>query len=122
MKTIVLAAFLMWSVAAWPEQPNPLDYPVTVHVVSSRYVTQPEGSKFTDRYEVLQVLVSGKKYELRGEDPPKLGHSFAIIVPGDYKARVTSDHQKNGYLIHKEYELLFPDGSKSKFYVLGESE
>lgn len=121
MKTCVLAAFLMCSVAAWPEQPNPADYPLDVHVVSSRYVVQPEGSKFADRYEVLQVLVSGKKYELRG-DPPKVNHSFALIVPGDYKARVTSDRQKSGYLIYREYELLFLDGSKSKFYLVGESE
>lgn len=139
MKRLVLALTLLCCVSAWAQtkpasradqanEPGQTDrvtrpgYPITVHVISSRLVSQPTGSGSYKTSERLQVLIGGKKYELDG-DPPRV--SFlqpGVITPGDYPAAVTFDRHKGSYLVFQEYAILFPDNSTEKFYLAGESE
>jgi hypothetical protein len=120
MKALALGVLLLCSVTAW-SQPNPADYPITVHVVSSRVIFAL-GTKNADSTERLDVLIDGKKCELDG-DPPKVSVlRWGVISPGDYKAKLTEDRHKGDYLRQRQYEILFPDGSTKKFYLVGESE
>lgn len=121
MKTTVLCAALLFAAAGFAQQPDPA-YPITIHVVSSKLVTQPAGSKTTETDEWLKVVINGKKFELEGDPLRVTLTRDGVIVPGDYSAALTDNHAKGTYLIHQEYEIKFPDGSTKKFTVVGESE
>lgn len=113
MKTIVFAALLLCSVVAW-SQPNPADYPVTVHVTRS-WLRDAGGDNLV-RYQMLDVIIGGKKFELES------GPVNNLIVLGNYKARVTKDAHKTPYRSQQTYQILFPDNKTESFIVVGESE
>jgi hypothetical protein len=121
MKLTVLCAVLLFATAGFAQQPDPA-YPVTIHVISSRLVTQPAGSKTSETDEWLHVVINGKKYELEGSPLRVTLTRDGVIVPGDYNAALIDNHAKGTYLIQQEYAMKFPDGSSHKFTVVGESE
>jgi len=108
MKRLGLIFVLLFSAAAWAGDPNPADYAITVHVISSRIIP-PGGLR-------LKVTIDGKKYELEGNPGP------GVLAPGNYKAKLTQDSGKNSYDIQQTYELLFPDKKTRKYWVAGISE
>jgi hypothetical protein len=87
--------------------PNPADYTLNVQVSSSRII---------DRGSLrLMVTIDGKKIELSGFGP-------ALLVPGDYKAKLTRDDHKTTYNSFQDYEFLFSDGKTRKYYLVGITE
>jgi len=118
----VFAIVLLSSVVAFSQStPNPA-FPITVHVVSSRIVTEWQISEVSSPVERLKVLIKGKKYTLQGYAPKVTVTTYGVIAPGDYAAALTDDHSKGTYLHHQEYEIKFPDGKRAKFTLMGESE
>ncbi|MGH9587552.1 MAG: hypothetical protein ACRD3F_11410 [Acidobacteriaceae bacterium] len=122
MRNLVIAAVLMCPVAVWSQQNSDPAYPITVHVVSSRIMTEQQTSGRDTPVERLEVLIKGKKYALQGYAPKVTITRYGVIAPGDYAAALTDDHSKGTYLYHQEYKIKFPDGKTAKFKLIGESE
>lgn len=121
MRGLVVAAVLMCSVAAWSEQPNPADYPLTAHVTRSYFILEGSGLH-QDTLQVLDVLINGKKLQLEAE-PIKVSKSYyGLISIGDYRAKLTVNREKGSYLTFQKYEILFPDQHTKSFEVVGKSE
>lgn|ERR1035438_274809 len=114
MKIVSLFALLfVFSVFAWAgSNPNPAEYIVTVHVSKSRMV--PEAGA---RFQRLDVIIDGKKYELESETAINV-----LLSLGDYKAKIVRDDHKVPYDSNKIYEFLFPDQKTRKFSVVGQTE
>ena len=83
------------------------DYPITVHVTSS---------KAGVGYLELNVVIDGKKYCLSG------GYAGGILSPGDYKAKLVKDQHKTSYETDQTYEFLFPDNKTRTYTLIGQSE
>ena len=108
MKKTLAVVALLFSALAWARSAaNPTDYNLNVHVSSSHI-----GEHNTLR---LTVTVDGKKFELGSVGP-------TLLVPGDYKAKLTRDDHKNTYESYQVYEFLFPDGKTRKYYLVGITE
>lgn len=107
MKKIALAVLLL-TLSAWANSnPNPADYPLTVHVISCHFY--PSGGL------VLETTINGTKYTL-------WDNWTQLLRPGDYKAKLVKDKHENLYQFSAEYELLYPDGKTEHFHVYGISE
>lgn len=115
MKTLALTALLLFSVVAWPQQPNPADYPLTMHVVRS-YLVHSGGYR-GETYQELDVLVDGKKLQLEA-----LSKHYGLFEVGNYKARLKQSVEEHGHFRNQLYEFLFPDNKRETFEVVGESE
>jgi hypothetical protein len=87
---------------------DPTDYPVTVHVSSSRFLWN------TGVLEV-DAVIDGKKYLL-------VGPYNGVLSPGDYKAKLVKDEHKTSYDTKQTYEFLFPDNKTRNYDVVGQSE
>lgn len=107
MKKITIV-ILLFSALAWAAgDPNPAQYTVNVHVSSS--------SMDAHGNQLLDVIINGKKYELRSE----LGIG-RLLALGDYKAKLVVDH-KSAYESFQVYEFLFPDRTR-QYEVVGQTE
>jgi len=103
------ALFVLLLLAALaPAAPAPEVYSLDVHVISSYFPPFPENQH-------LNVIIDGKKYELRG---PQDG----LLALGDYKAKLVKDEHKTSYESAQVYEFLFPDKKTREFKVVGQSE
>jgi hypothetical protein len=111
-KNIVLALILVLPSLLYAENPNPSDYPVAVHVLSSRLVISHDGAT-----QDLIATIDGKHVELEGTPIQQY-----LLRTGDYKAKVAKDEHSRSYEYEKIYEILFPDGKTRKFLVVGEDE
>lgn len=97
-------------------------YPVKVHVNSSRWVMEPAltGPRSVQR---LNVTIDGKKFELATPAPASnFDAGITLLVPGDYKAKLTRDQHNTSYESSQEYEFLLPDNKTTEFFVVGISE
>ncbi|MGA2200772.1 MAG: hypothetical protein ABSG40_02320 [Terriglobales bacterium] len=111
MKKITLTILLLISALAWAGgDPNPAEYTINVHVSSSR-IDIERG------FQVLNVLIDGKKYELGSE--LRISRLLAL---GDYKAKLVQDEHKTTYDSYQVYELLFSDKKTRKFLLVGQTE
>ena len=119
MKTLLTLVLLLGSSLTWAA-PNPAEYTVTIHVVSSQIDTAYMGG-IPIIYQTLNVIIDGKKYTLRG-NPLRFSHMIGVLSPGDYKARLVTDKRKGTYAYAREYEILFPDQTMSKLTVIGQTE
>ena len=108
MKKITLAILLLSALAWAGGDPNPAEYTVNVHVSSSSI--DPNGT------QALDVVIDGKKYELRSELP--IGRVLAL---GDYRAKLVTNEHKTAYDSFQVYEFLFPDKTR-QYDVVGQTE
>ena len=102
-------AVLTLSALAWAGGgSHSADYTVNVHVSSS--------STDLAAHQVLEVVIDGKKYELRSE--LSVGH---LLAPGDYKAKLVKNDHPTAYDSFQVYEFLFPDKTRP-YVVVGQTE
>jgi hypothetical protein len=107
VKKITLAIFLLGALAWATGNSNPAQYTVNVHVSAS--------SIDSHGYQVLEVVIDGKKYELRSE--LAVGRLLAL---GDYKAKLNT-RNKSAYEASQSYEFLLPDKTR-EYEIVGQSE
>jgi hypothetical protein len=107
VKKIRIAILLFAPLALAAGGPNPAEYTVNVHLSSSSM--DPRGT------QLLDVVIDGKKYELRSELP--IGRLLAL---GDYKAKLVTN-RKAAYESFQVYEFLFPDKTR-QYDVVGLTE
>lgn len=105
MKKIALVVLLLFSALTWAGTSDPADYTINVHVNSVRLLEHGDLR--------LKVTIDGKKYELWGSP---IG---ALLVPGDYKARLVKDKHPRAYDSYKVYEFLFPDNKTRNYRLVG---
>jgi len=114
---IILVVIMMFSSAyAWPaSDTNPAEYTVNIHVTASRVaIEMPLGHAW--QYQVLNVVIEGKKYEL------KCKSTNGVLALGDYKAKLIHDQHKTAYDSSQTYEFLLPDKKLRQFEVTGQTE
>jgi len=115
MKSCAVAILLLSALTCWAgAKPNPAEYTIGVHVGASHMVL--EGNSVT-HHQHLNVVIDGKKYELES-----IGAPNALLVPGDYKAKLVKDEHARTYDSWQTYEFLFPDGKTREFLVVGREE
>lgn len=107
MKKITIVILLFSPLALAAGGPNPAEHTVHVHVSSSSM--DPRGT------QLLDVVIDGKKYELKSELP--IGRLLAL---GDFKAKLVTNRQA-AYESLQVYEFLFPDKTR-QYEVVGQSE
>jgi hypothetical protein len=115
MKYVVVLLLLFAPAFALAKDKSDADYPITLHVTSSRFDRGPEGSCCYVQH--LFVALDGKKYELSDEKVRK-----DLLHIGDYKAKIAKDEQDHPFEFKREYEILLPSGETRTFLVIGESE
>jgi hypothetical protein len=117
MKKIAVAFLLLFATFAWAAaDPNPAGYTTNVHVSSSRLVVEVPNGVALD-YQVLNVVINGKKYELMSSSVKNV-----LLALGDYKAKLVQDEHKTAYDSLRVYEFLFADKKTRKFEVVGQTE
>jgi hypothetical protein len=114
MKKLALAVLLFAPLAAVAaDKPNPADFTLTVHVISSASASYGTGSNHYDE-QVLETSIGGQPVQLR-----RLGES--VLALGDYKARSSDKfrdkHHPSSYDLNEGYELLMPDGTSRTYAV-----
>jgi hypothetical protein len=118
MKKFALALLLMQAPFIFGEKPssNPADYPITVHVVVSRFIP---GTKEEAYHQQLEVIIDGQRMELRSEG----GSGLGVLALGDYKAQLSNTgfvpKHPNGYDTFVTYRFLLPQGVIRDFDVTG---
>ena len=122
MTKVALAILLVlstFSVAA----PNPDEYSINVHVISSHWVMELAIGTGPEAFQKLKVVIDGKKYELEAPTlRANLQAGVALLALGDYKAKLVQDKHKTAYESSQAYEFLFPDNTTRKFTVVGRIE
>ena len=121
MKKLALV-FLMLQTAfllAATDKPNPANFTVTVHVVSSGSQTNcVSGLCYIS--QLLETVIDGQPVELQGGGVHDQG--LSILALGDYPARISpSIHgpkNPNSYDIYRGYDLLMPDGTARTYTVV----
>jgi hypothetical protein len=115
-KITILAILMLSSAYAWTgSDANPAEYTINVHVITSRVaIEMPLGHAW--QYQVLNVVIDGKKYEL------KCKSMNGVLALGDYKAKLVHDEHKTGYDSSQVYEFLLPDKKLRRFEVTGQTE
>ncbi len=115
MKKLALALLLLLSATAFAatDKPNPADFPIKVHVItsSSRY---QYNENLTVPQQILETTVDGQPTEITAI-------SMGVLALGDYPARISTKvhgpHNPNTYDIYRAYDLLMPDGTTRTYTV-----
>ena len=105
-----------------PEKPTPADYPIKMHISASHivYYCFGEGGCRGDLH--ADAILNAKKFDLTGTTTLDK-HNPALLIPGDYPARLTKDVQTgNSAAIYQEYDVLLPDGAVWHCVTTGISE
>jgi hypothetical protein len=108
----LLSTTLLW---AAPDKPNPADFPVKVHVVSSGTNVICGSSPVCSFLQVLETVIDGQPVQLEGSGE-------GVLALDDYPARISpaihsrSKHP-NSYDIYRGYDLLLPDGTTRTYTV-----
>ena len=114
MKKLALALLLVQTTFLCAAKPssNPADYPLTVHVVFSRYDTHSVEQE-------LDTIIDGQQVLLESEGTSGTG----VLALGDYKAQLSKTiwipKHPNGYDTFLVYRFLLPDGTIRDFNVVG---
>ena len=125
MKKLVLAllimqtAFLLAAPDKPKDKPNPADFTVKVHVLSSGSQTNcVSGLCYVS--QLLETVIDNQPVELQGEgihDQP-----VGVLALGDYPARISpkihGPKNPNSYDIYRGYDLLMPDGTARTYTVV----
>ena len=125
MKNILSSLVILCSTFAIAA-PNPADFPETLHVTGSHLVFDISGGHVIPAQR-LEVIASGKKYELYGTSLSSIDngtdHLHNGVLPiGDYKAKLIREDLKPSYLLFLSYKILLPDGKTTTLSVVGQSE
>ena len=112
-KTVLMLLLLQTALPlAAADKPNPADFTVKVHVISSGTLW---GAAVTDDVQVLETVIDKQVVELRATN------SSGLLALGDYPARLLAGFLQpkhpNGYDIYRAYDLLMPDGTKRTYVV-----
>lgn len=92
------------------QRPDPLLWPLTVHVTHAR-VSGAGGAAVLH----LDAVIDGRKVELETA-------ASGLLHVGDYQARVAAQDEKKSGWFSRSYELLFTDGTHVVFNEVAESE
>jgi hypothetical protein len=97
---------------------NPADFTIKVHISATHMqLNTPLGDVL-----YADAILNGKKVELAGT-AVLIKNGYALIIPGDYTARLTKDNRnENGTLIRREYEVFLSDGTSWGCVISGISE
>jgi hypothetical protein len=108
-----------------PEKPNPADYSIRVHISGTHirnYCIEPGASVSCSNGLFADAVLNGKKFELFGKTMIDK-HEPALLIPGDYPARLTKDfHNADSAVIYQEYDVLLPDSTTWHCVITGISE
>ena len=107
MKRITIALVLLSAFAWAAGGPNPAQYNINVHVSSSCMDRQGN--------QLLQVVIDGKKYELK--TVIAVGRVLSV---GDYKAKLIVN-RTSAYESYQIYEFLLPDKTR-QYELVGQAE
>src|SRR5580692_9708751 len=78
--------------------PNPDEYSINVHVTSSHWVMEPAIGTGPEAFQMLNVVIDGKKYELEAPTlNANLQAGVALLALGNYKAKLVQDKHKTAY-------------------------
>ena len=127
MKKVLITILFLAPAFAWGK-PHPEDYPIAVHVQSSRLVMECHSVLAMGRTLCNQSLYLNVKIGQKAFDFKAAGDDYEYVLrPGDYNAKtLTDDPDKDNppgaYEYRQRYEFLFPDGKTRKFSVVSESE
>jgi hypothetical protein len=92
-KTALLIPLLL-AAHSWAA-PNPDEYPVNVHVSSSRWFMEPSILGGPIPRQKLDVIIDGKKYELEASTfKANLEAGVTLLALGDYQAKLIQDQHK----------------------------
>jgi hypothetical protein len=91
------------------DKSNPADFPITVHVVSSRSRSIPSQVHTVEAVQYLETMIDKQPVEIGCE-------SEGVLALGDYPARVSTkihspSKHPNTYDIYSGYDLLMPNQS-----------
>jgi hypothetical protein len=114
MRKFLFALVLSLPAAVFAQIPAaPADYPITIHVMYSRYQLNP------GQYQLLEVVINGQRMELKSEGASGVG----VLALGDYPAQTHkykfAPSKPNGYDTFVTYRFLLPDGKIRDFDVVG---
>ena len=93
----------------------------SIHVSTSRIASDCGVFRGVSSCKATQEItadIDGKKYELQSETFFPKG----IVALGDYKAVLVDEKTRPTGEFTRTYDLLFPDQSKRRFYVIGQTE
>ena len=112
-KIALLFLMLQTSLAlAASDKPNPADFTVKVHVISSGTLWFGASTAYV---QVLETVIDNQAVELRATN------SDGLLALGDYPARLLAVWQQpkhpNSYDIYRACDLLMPDGTKRTYVV-----
>jgi hypothetical protein len=116
MKKLALALLLLQTglLLAATDKPNPADFTVKVHVVSSGWQSIYGSNGY---FQILETVIDNQPVELGYVET-----SAGILALGDYPARISpSIHgpkNRNSYDIYRGYDLLMPDGTARTYTVV----
>jgi hypothetical protein len=118
-KHIFLLGFLLCA-RSIAQMSGPVDL-ANIHVTASRIDSSCgvfKGVSSCPGTQEITANIDGKKYELQSATFFPKG----IVALGDYKAVLVDEPTKPTGEFTRTYNLLFPDQSKRKFYVIGQME
>ena len=97
MRKIALCILLLTAFSFSWAGPNTDEYPINVHVSSSRWAMEPAMGIGPQPAQWLSVIIGGKKYEL--EARATLNANFeagvTLLALGDYKTKLVKDQHKS---------------------------
>ena len=117
MKKLAFVVLLLSGCCFAASKPNPTDYTIQIHINGSEVKHPATGCE-----QVLNVTIDGLHYGLTGGCDRNADYSWLLLMPGDYKARLVDNATTPNFRVMRSYELLFPDGSKRKFFTFSVSE
>jgi hypothetical protein len=112
---ILLALWLISSSVALAATND--DYTINIHVSYSRLIM--DGGHL---YQQLDTVIDGHHYELGGPFVSSSVFDAALLLPGDYKAKIVKEDHRATYKMMVIYEFKFPDGKTDRFTVIGVGE
>lgn len=128
MKRLIVVLMMLCPVAVMGQKKTSAkEYPLTVHVASSRIEVVPDDALRAAHFEevrfidLMRVTIEGRKYVLAGVATRgifTIDHPV-LIEPGDYPARVTLDKSPNPGEVRRTYELRLANGQTVQAFLWG---
>lgn len=119
---VLCLAFFAAAVHAQEQQPSPAPAPAVGTVVNVHVTASHVEPCWTTSCLFVDAVMDGKKYELRGV--ASYGRKSkvpdgAVLMPGDYQAKLTKVAESGSGLFFQVYSLLLPGGDTWEGTVSG---